>query len=106
MEWSAPSRNGSHPYREGAESDHVVSRADHERLTNYLVYPRCLFGQCAIRFEHQRNGVLQIGASFFQGRSLSVGAWKLLNEADVAFRHTTKNDGELDCHVFIIPRCR
>ncbi len=86
----------------GAEEDLAASRPNRKRLANYLVGPCCFLGQRPIGLKHQCSRFLQIGARFFQGRSLRIGAGEFLNETKVAFRHTTENCGELNRQAFII----
>ncbi len=61
-----------------------------------------MWGQCSVRFQHQCDGLLQVGAGFFQRCSLGVGTRQLLNEPDVPFRDAPKNCGELKIHTPMI----
>jgi hypothetical protein len=65
-----------------------------ERLTNHVLPVNGFLRQCTIGLENKLNGLDQIGASFLQRRTLGVGTWKLLDEADVAERHLLKDGGQ------------
>jgi len=55
--------------------------------------PRAFLSECAVGLEDQAHGFVEVGSGFVERRPLGVGAWKLLHEGDVAFRHLLEHGG-------------
>src|SRR5207244_352500 len=58
----------------------VSLRNDYEWLGDNDTTIECLFGQHSICVQNQFDRFLKICPRFIQGRALSIGAWKFLDE--------------------------
>ena len=82
----------------GGGSAHAASRTDLERLSNDRPFSGRLLRDLSVGIQDHCDGFLEIGARFFQGRALSVGAWQLFDKANVPLGHFAKDGGKLEVH--------
>src|SRR5438094_10205071 len=93
-----PATARSHALRY-AERGHAASRGrDCKALAYYRTRAEGLLSECTVGLEDQAYGVVEVGSGFLERRPLGVGARKLLNEGDVAFRHLLEHGGQLEGH--------
>jgi hypothetical protein len=86
--------DGSHA-TPGAEGGRGASREKLERFARHGLPTNGFLGLFAIGFDHERDRLTEVFASFVEGITLSIRAGEFLDERDVtSFGHLEKNGGE------------
>ncbi|MCA1790731.1 MAG: hypothetical protein LC667_12995 [Thioalkalivibrio sp.] len=76
----------------------VSRRSQMVRLSDDLTTSDAFLSEKPIGLQNELNRFLQVLPRLLQGCTLRTGARQLLHEADVAFRHSLKDGGELEIH--------